>query len=416
MKNKNIAVIGAGFAGLSSALLLARAGHRVSLFEKFGEPAAVGAGILLQPTGLAAIRTLGIEGDILGAGARVDWLWGVTPKGRAVIDIHYEDWRAGAFGLGLHRGVLFNALWTRVQAAGVNLFTGHEVHDLKALASTHDLVVIADGAHSQLRAQTGLRFRHRAYPWGALWAVLPDSDEQYTRGKTLLQWYDRAEKMLGIMPTGTRPGEVKPVVSLFWSLHRDRLAAWQARGLAAWKNEVLALNPAADALLAQITDVGQLTWAHYADVVMPRYHTDRLVVIGDAAHATSPQLGQGTNLALLDAVTLAQCVAQSDNIAEALAHYTASRKTHLHFYSQASRFLTPIFQSGQTLLPWLRDVFMASTSRWPLLRDINRQTLVGVRGGWLRGEAREWLGELRPSRKGRSIFSASEQGNFTDKH
>src|SRR5260221_2637928 len=144
MKNKNIAVIGAGFAGLSSALLLARAGHRVSLFEKFGEPAAVGAGILLQPTGLAAIRTLGIEAAILGAGARVDWLWGGTPKGRAVIDIHYEDWRAGAFGLGLHRGVLFNALWTRVQAAGVNLFTGHEVHDLKALASTHDLVVIAD--------------------------------------------------------------------------------------------------------------------------------------------------------------------------------------------------------------------------------------------------------------------------------
>ena len=59
-------------------------------------------------------------------------------------------------------------------------------------------------------------------------------------------------------------------------------------------------------LLAQITDIGQLTWARYHDVVMPRYHTQRSVVIGDAAHATSPQLGQGTNMALLDALALAR--------------------------------------------------------------------------------------------------------------
>ncbi len=393
MKNRNIAIIGAGFAGLASALLLARAGHRVSLHEKFREPAAVGAGILVQPTGLAAMRTLGIEDEIVDAGAKVDWLWGVTPQGRAVIDIHYGDWRAGAFGLGLHRGILFNALWTRVQAAGVNVVTGHEVRELAALAAANDLVIIADGAHSQLRAQTGLRFRHRAYPWGALWAVLPDPAAQYTQGRTLLQWYERAGKMLGLMPTGRRPGEAQPVVSLFWSLHRNRLHAWRDRGLAAWKDEVLALNPGAEALLAQISDAAQLTWAHYADVVMPGYHRANMVVIGDAAHATSPQLGQGTNLALLDATTLAACMAQYEDIAQALANYSARRRRHLHFYSQASRLLTPVFQSDQILLPWLRDRFMAASSRWPLLRDINRQTLVGVRGGWLRGEAREWLGE-----------------------
>jgi len=393
VKTKNIAIVGAGFAGLASAALLARQGHRVTVFEKFAQPQSVGAGVLVQPTGLAAMRVLGIDAEIVAAGARVETLWGVTASGRPVVDIEYKDWRVESFGVGLHRGVLFDALWRQAEAAGVAIVTGHAVTQLSTLTSAHDLTVLADGAHSQLRVQSGLAMRHRVYPWGALWAVLPDIGEKYTQRKTLLQWYDRASKMLGIMPTGARPGDGAQVVSLFWSLRADRLPGWRERGLAAWKDEVLTLNPEANTLLAQINDPAQLAWAQYADVVMPRYHGDRLVVIGDAAHATSPQLGQGTNLALLDAVALAQCLARQDDVATALSDYTARRKSHLHFYGLMSRMLTPVFQSDQRLLPWLRDMFMATTSKWPVARDINRQVLVGVRGGWLRGEARQWLGE-----------------------
>ena len=384
LRNKNIAIIGAGFAGLAAATLLARAGHRVTVHEKFAKPEAIGAGILIQPTGLAAMRVLGIEDEILRHGAKVDWLWGVTPAGRTVIDIHYESWRAGAYGVGLHRGVLFNALWQAATAAGAALVTGREIVVLKEIENAHDLTVIADGAHSLTRAQTGLKVRSRCYPWGAVWAVLPDPDRVY--GRTLWQWYDRAEKMFGIMPTGLPPDNAMPVVSLFWSLHSARYDAWRARGLDAWKDEVLKLNPKAHDLVAQISAIGQLTWARYYDVVMPKYHTERVVIIGDAAHATSPQLGQGTNLALMDAVALARSIEAADSVADALANYTAARKQHLHFYSQASRLLTPVFQSDQKLRPWLRDRLMATTSRWPIARDITRQTLVGVRQGWFKGE------------------------------
>ncbi|MBL8524128.1 MAG: FAD-dependent monooxygenase [Betaproteobacteria bacterium] len=393
MKNKNIAIVGAGFAGLASATLLARPGHRVTVYEKFAEPRSVGAGVLVQPTGLAAMRVLGIEREIIDAGGRVEHLWGVTPTGRAVIDIHYADWRRDAFGVGLHRGVLFNALWRQALAAGVEIVTGKSVDQLDVLTSAFDLTIVADGAHSQLRAQTGLTVHHRVYPWGALWAVLPDPDNLYAQRMTLLQWYRRAGQMLGIMPTGKRPEDDATVISLFWSLRADKLLAWRERGLEAWKAEVRALNPDAESLLSQIDTPEQLAWAQYADVVMPRYHTDRLVVIGDAAHATSPQLGQGTNLALLDAVTLAECIERSSAISNALDKYTRLRKSHLHFYGLMSRLLTPVFQSDQKLLPWLRDAIMATTSKWPIARDINRQVLVGVRGGWLRGEARHWLGE-----------------------
>lgn len=199
--------------------------------------------------------------------------------------------------------------------------------------------------------------------------------------------------MLGIMPTGLAPAgdglhANTPVVSLFWSLRADRYSALQATGLQAWKDTLLALNPACGPLLDHITSMDQLTWARYHDISMPRYHTDNTVVIGDAAHATSPQLGQGTNLALLDAVALAGSLAKQSTLPNALAAYTRERKGHLHFYSQASRLLTPLFQSDQTVLPWLRDVFLATSSGWPVLKGVNLQTLVGVRTGWLGGSLR----------------------------
>jgi 2-polyprenyl-6-methoxyphenol hydroxylase-like FAD-dependent oxidoreductase len=392
LHSKNIAVIGAGFAGLASALLLARDGHHVTVFEKFTTPQAVGAGILIQPTGLAAMRALGIEAEMIASGGRVDWLYGVNPQGRAVIDIQYRDWHDGAFGLGLHRGALFNALWRECNAAGVAMQTGHEVKGLASIAPQYDITVIADGAHSRLRAQSGLRHFYKVYPWGALWAVLPDMNDTIAERKTLLQWYDRASKMMGIMPTGFLPGTSTRVVSLFWSLHSARLQAWRTNGLQAWKDEVLALSAEAAPFLDQITDANQLTWAHYADVVMPQYHWENVVVIGDAAHATSPQLGQGTNMALLDAVTLARSVREHAEVRHALATYTRERKTHLHYYGLASRLLTPVFQSDQRVLPWLRDAVMSHALHWPMIRTVNRETLVGVRGGWLRGEDARWLG------------------------
>jgi 2-polyprenyl-6-methoxyphenol hydroxylase-like FAD-dependent oxidoreductase len=138
---------------------------------------------------------------------------------------------------------------------------------------------------------------------------------------------------------------------------------------------------------------------------MPRYHTDRCVVIGDAAHATSPQLGQGTNLALIDAVVLAECLGQGLPLPQALDRYTSLRKDHLHFYGEASRWLTPLFQSDLRVLPWLRDVFMNVSSRLPVARSLTLETLVGVRQKWVSGTAiemsRPYAGhdaELAPTR------------------
>lgn len=79
----HIAVVGAGTAGAAAAILLARAGHRVEVFERVADPGPVGAGITLQPTGQAALRTLGLLDEVAACGAPVDRLHGSAPKVRS---------------------------------------------------------------------------------------------------------------------------------------------------------------------------------------------------------------------------------------------------------------------------------------------------------------------------------------------
>ena len=115
--------------------------------------------------------------------------------------------------------------------------------------------------------------------------------------------------MYGVLPTGRGPADDRPLVSLYWSLALDDHARWQADGLDAWKAEVRGFDPRIEPVLAQITDPTQVLLARYRDVRMKRWHGDRIVFLGDAAHATSPQLGNGANLALVDAWTLAEALA-----------------------------------------------------------------------------------------------------------
>ena len=197
-----VAIVGCGTAGPAAALLLAGLGHEVELLERFERPEPVGAGILLQPTGLAVLDALGLGERARAAGSKVDRLHGVTDRGRVVLDLHYEDWRPGAFGLGLHRHALFSALWDELAERGIPVRTGVRVDEPPA---GYDLVLGCDGARSALRGD-GRAFgqrRARPYPWGALWAIVDDPDEHY--GGALSQVYRSTREMVGLPRLGS-PG------------------------------------------------------------------------------------------------------------------------------------------------------------------------------------------------------------------
>ena len=407
MRGLDIGVIGCGTAGSAAALFLARAGHRVTVYERVASPGPVGAGITLQPTGLHVLCRLGLYEDVVARGARIDRLLCETRSRKAVVDLSYRDVGEDLFGLGLHRGVLFEALiGAALREPGIAIRTGIEVVDLAragrdappwARASwfvdaagvrhgPHELVVVADGARSQLRDDTSTSKRIEPYPWGALWFVGKDARaEDAPAARTLHQIADTNQRFLGLLPTGCPPRgqEDARLVSLFWSIRGDRVAAWRARGLDAWKEEVRELAEEAGPVLDQIDDIDQVLYAGYHDVVMHRWHTRNVVYLGDAAHATSPQLGQGCNLALWDAMELSDAIAaERRDLARALERYSRRREGHLGFYQVATRWLTPFFQGDIAPLGGLRDAAMPTLCRIPFFRRLMTLSMLGVMDGF----------------------------------
>jgi len=369
-----IAIIGAGTAGCASALFLSRAGHDVVLFERVPNPGPVGAGIMMQPSGMLVLERLGCVAPILERGSRVDALVVQNTRGRKLMELRYAELVPSLYGVGLHRGVLFETLMGAVRSSRVDLRLGVEIRTLTELRG-FDLVVLADGARSHVRSLARMTCSVTPYPWGALWFI----GKFTTPMGELRQFVEGTARMIGVLPTG------HDVASLFFSVRVDRKDEVLRDGLDAWKKEVLRVAPVAEELVEQIHAPHDLTLASYYDVSMPRWHADRVVLIGDCAHATSPQLGQGCNLALCDAAALADAIATHENVHDALDAYTHARREHLAFYQLATRALTPLFQSDYAPLGVLRDFLTPIATTIPFVRREMLRSMAGTKTGWLWG-------------------------------
>jgi 2-polyprenyl-6-methoxyphenol hydroxylase-like FAD-dependent oxidoreductase len=382
-----LAIIGAGTAGLALAALMAPQ-HQVTVFEKTPEPSPVGAGVLIQPSGLAVLQAMGIEAPLLRLGSKIERLHGTLgasqkswfKEGWPVMDMRYSSFRANCFGLGLSRHALISALLDLALKNGAQLSGSQDVSRLAPGQGLEgfDCTVIANGSFSELRAQAGIPSQLTPYPWGALWMLLKDPEQAV--GPVLRQWYRGAHQMLGLMPTGFHRYEdvgCAPLISLFWSVRADRVDALRSRPIEQWKTEVLTLAPKSKFFLDQIDHWEQLAWARYADVRTTQPYNANAICIGDAAHAMSPQLGQGSNMALMDAWCLARCINTSSDLSSSFETYTATRRKHLATYQFASKWLTPMFQADGWLMPMVRNATFWPGSRLPGSSHLAAKLLTG---------------------------------------
>jgi len=346
-----VGVIGAGTAGLATAIALARAGHAVTVFEKHRDLAPLGAGILIQPQGIAALDALGVGAAFHAASVPVTRLIGTCQRNWRIVDIDYGQGEArGVSRTALAQLLLDAALALGVQVRYASPVERVVVHGAQAalLAPSltpgddgrFDLVVIADGAASTLPAQVGLAVASTVYEWGALWAMFDVDD---WAGQALLeQRYGGTRKMYGLMPTARVKNKLR--LSLFWSLPCAGYAAWQARPIDDWKAELLDLWPESLPVVEQIVGHEQFALATYRHARARRLASGPVCVVGDAAHAMSPQLGLGSTLAVQDALALATAVAEEGAIAGA-ALYSTERLCAVRNYQLFSKALTPCFQA-----------------------------------------------------------------------
>jgi 2-polyprenyl-6-methoxyphenol hydroxylase-like FAD-dependent oxidoreductase len=406
----DIAIVGSGPTGMAAALFLEREGHRVTLLEKVEDPGPVGAGVLLQPAGMFCLHELGVLQEFLDQGAKIDRLYGVNHKDEEVLNLNYSDFEAGTYGLGIHRGAIFNILHDKVLKSSIEYRTGSPVDHLERQESgrvtlfnkgenvgTYDALVLSDGKNSALRRELKVRQKRHDYKWGALWAIVPDRTGKF-QGE-LKQVYRSTKNIAGMLPIGRHPVSGEASVSLFWSLRKSRLEEWQDMCFEEWKQEVISLYPELVELLNELKSKDDVIFAAYSHIVMDAWHDGNILCIGDAAHAMSPQLGQGVSLGVYDAWTLKECLKSDSSVAEAFADYSRRRGSHIRWMQMMSQVITPMFQSsGSAKAPW-RDVVFKAIHSFSFTYRLMLGTLSGVQSGVLRREGkhlRDFLKKMPP--------------------
>ena len=252
------------------------------------------------------------------------------------MDMRYRDLDARLFGLGMQRGALF-ALLADAGQAYVDMHRGTRIVEsmtsaaccATSMAAEHGAVrsgVVADGAASRLRGTCRARRRSIGRIRGARCGAW--SRARLAMADELRQRYVGARKMIGLLPVGTAAGRRTPRLSFFWSLPAARfstpgsaaersLAAGSRRRSGRRRHE--SLRDTTDAAQPGARDA-------IATRCQRRWHRGRAVLAGDAAHAMSPQLGQGVNMALVDALALR----------DALRAHAPTRPTPSRAYERAT--------------------------------------------------------------------------------
>lgn len=371
-KPYSIGVVGSGIGGLMTASLLAKQGHIIRIFDTFDSPEPVGSGLVIQPVGMACLARLGLTNDALSRGRPIYRLHGIESRShRTVLQARYGKNEGDHFGLAIHRADLFDLLYQAALSSGVAIIHSTNISETEMKGSQRilsskdgqsfgpfDLVIDASGSKSNLSP-----IQTHALPYGALWGTVKWPDDTSLPSNQLSQCYQGPHNMLGVLPL-SEDGRT----AIFWSEPQSSLSDWYQSDLADWKQSAKDLWPDFTPFVDQISLHGQMTTARYSHGTLPKPIGQRIAFIGDAAHQASPQLGQGANMALLDAAVLADALA-SHSLTDALETYAKRRKYHVYFYQLISKLFTPFYQSSHAIYPALRNnLFHPASQIWPATR------------------------------------------------
>ncbi|HET9944206.1 MAG TPA: NAD(P)/FAD-dependent oxidoreductase [Actinomycetes bacterium] len=323
----HVVVVGAGIGGMTAALLIARTGASVTLLERVAEPAAVGAGLLLQPNGLAVLDGLGLRPALDEAGQAIRAADVRRADGRLLLHAPIRDHGPGLdHALAVRRSELHRMLHDAISRSGrITTRLGADVVSVDPAGVVHlaggepsvtgDLVVGADGVRSAVRAS------------GDFGTVVTSTGATYVRAIVagtdhgLQGEYWTRLGLFGGAPLGDgttyfyAAAHAPPVAA---ALARRDLPALQAL----WSEE---LAPAAS-LLGAVSTYDDLLVNDVARVDAERWSHGASVLLGDAAHAMSPTLGQGANSAIVDAAVLADELDQDGTVDDAVARYVRRRQ------------------------------------------------------------------------------------------
>jgi len=293
-------VAGAGFGGLTVATALAQRGWQVTVYERQAQLRASGSGIYIWENGLRILDALGAR--VVHDGAFHGRAMEQRDHLNQVIDA--GDFPPGVRLVTVARRDLLEGLRDAALRAGVHIHTAAEVVGASAdgelsfasgITEGADLVIGADGVWSPVRRSLGLELLHEHTREGALRAIIAGSQEELGvdgQGKYIECW--SAERRLLITPLTQ-----SQIYLAFTCQRSDRIGCAAPLDKAAWT----ASFPAWAHLIDRVDTL--LPWSPYSIVKVKRWSAGRAAIIGDAAHAQPPNLGQGGGMAMQSGLALA---------------------------------------------------------------------------------------------------------------
>ncbi|HEY0602553.1 MAG TPA: FAD-dependent monooxygenase [Herpetosiphonaceae bacterium] len=367
---KKALIIGGGIAGPVAAIALKRAGIDAEVYETRSESMDhSGAFLNLAPNGVNALKTLGLADRLAADGFPSQAILFFNGSGKQVgkLDSTTEEQRYGASNLMLKRGLLHKALREAAQAEDVRLHFGKRLVDVTVTdasgviahfedgSTAHgDLLIGCDGLHSRTRQILLPSAPQPAYTglidcggFGHCPPVTPGAQHMIFGRRAFFGYIASADGEVYWFSNVAQAKE--PTRDELRSIRDDE-----------WKERLLALHKDDPAPVAEIirSTRGSLgKWPVYDIPFLPTWHRGPICLIGDAAHATSPHIGQGASLALEDAIVLAQCLRDIPGTEQAFAAFQQRRKERVETLIKQARRMGSR-KTPSPLAAWFRDLLL----------------------------------------------------------
>jgi salicylate hydroxylase len=368
MKPLNVLIVGAGIGGLTHALCMSRAGHRVTILEANPSVEFLGAGIQISPNATKVLQSIGLGPEL----ARV----ATVPEYAS-----FRHWRTGAC---IHQSRLGSAINERFGAPYYHLLRSDLmrllvdvvaqdaridlIYGVKALGFevkgdavsvrspdarfTGQVLVGADGIHSSIRqglfGEQMPRFTGQV-AWRFLAPAARLDPSAVAPGVTA--WWGPGQHFVHyLVGQGQWVNCVCVLESTQWAqeswVQRGEVAA-VAEDFKGWHPSLASLIKAADA-----SEVYK--WTLFDRPEMPSWGAGPVTLLGDACHATLPFMAQGAAMAIEDAAVLSRCLREGSEVRASLKQYEALRKPRTTYVQRASQRNGRVFHARPPL-SWLRD-------------------------------------------------------------
>ena len=361
MTSRHAEIVGGGFAGLSAAVALRHYGWTVTVHERGPAIRAFGSALALSENGLKVLEMLGALDEATRGAFPLNNR--ETRDGQGNLISRY-DWKTESDELRMFmllRSRVISALESAALKAGVEIATSSEVIEVTDAGSLvlasgttrqGDLVVVADGAGSRGSLRRSAVKSHSWYDDGSIRLLLPLRNQiPWPAGTFVEYWSGRRRAMLA-------PCSEDHFYLGLIARCDDADGIRVPLDIASWERAFPLLAP----FLSRTGQQERWSWDRYQSIVLKRWHVGKVAFVGDAAHAMSPNFGQGAALAMVSALSLAAVLDEEADTDRALARWEATERPLI----DRTQFLSGLYSRlmGWPDRPRSMVLAMMGRSRW----------------------------------------------------